>query len=920
MPITSLYDEHGAAGAEKSATVPVRAVVVVVAAVAAAWIAAGSTGLLAQPLRHALCWAALAVAVVAGWPRRDESLIGWLALAVAVVLGLIMTASSLPVVNVLAVTLVTAALVRSPASLRGRAILIAVLATAVLGIFRLASTSVPTVWLMADALGGALGRLAGRITDQPLWVGATFGGVDFLVLMAALYVGWLICTSPPRLPRAIYAAAAILFGHLIYLVVLSFSDVLLSMLPDPVIPEISDNSRVGVWAWGNAVRTLLPWNLPLLAAVIHAAIALVMFRWAGWSPVSKPAPGDVVRHGQQDQGVARPTDALLRYGPAVLAVLIPLLTVLGLSDSNLEEETEGRTEPKTILAYEQGYLDWDKPEHDSETAGAYGMLKPLVESLGGRLETSAKLSAEDLKKAGVLLLLHPNRPWPKQRLQRLREFVRGGGSLLLAAEPKVLEIASESTSESTFNEVLKPAEKWGPAMEVRQDTAISKTGHWEHSLEPLAHPTTAGIGDRRNRLGLWMGSSIDLRWPARPLLVGRYAWSDSGSDAARTYRFRYDPGEKLGDVVLAAEQRLGKGRIVVLGDATSLNNAVIANSYMFTGRLLGYLAGDARSPQAGWRQLLGLLAMAALVGLLAWRASAPRVGVAAVLLSASLASCVGLSHWAARVLPDGRHDLSPNTLAYIDASHLEAYSSDTWGDFGLGGLARTLTRNGYLPLFLPELTAERLERAGLLISIAPARRFSEAERAAVGSFVKAGGSFICTVGSEEAAASRELLDELGFEVPPSPMPPSQSGLEPEPLGAFQTLYINYEDREAAVQSYAGWQVECRDEGRYEMAKWSNAMAGQQRPERVIERPFVVSRQFGKGTVAVIGDTYMAVNQNLESAGDVIPENVVFWRWFVSRVTDREPWTPPKKNGKPATPDELPPEDPPDGGPDEEVPP
>jgi phage-related minor tail protein len=178
----SRSDDSSQASADRPFAVPVSAIVVLVAAMAAAWIAAGSTGLLAHPLRHALTWVALCVAIVAGWPGRHPTnlpsvpgprpLRAWLALAAAVVLGLIMTAPDQPAVNVLAVTLVTAALVRTESDLSGRAILIAALATAVLGVFRLAADSAPTVWLAADALGRALGWAAGQLTGQSTsWCG-----------------------------------------------------------------------------------------------------------------------------------------------------------------------------------------------------------------------------------------------------------------------------------------------------------------------------------------------------------------------------------------------------------------------------------------------------------------------------------------------------------------------------------------------------------------------------------------------------------------------------------------------------------------------------------------------------------------------------------------------------------------------------
>ena len=38
-------------------------------------------------------------------------------------------------------------------------------------------------------------------------------------------------------------------------------------------------------------------------------------------------------------------------------------------------------------------------------------------------------------------------------------------------------------------------------LRLRFDTAISRTGHWQHSRQVAAHPATAGVGRRRNRFG-----------------------------------------------------------------------------------------------------------------------------------------------------------------------------------------------------------------------------------------------------------------------------------------------------------------------------------------------------------------------------------------------------------------------------------
>ena len=139
-----------------------------------------------------------------------------------------------------------------------------------LAVFRLAETSIPLVWQLADTLGWSMGKLAGGLTGRPLTIGATFGGIDFLVLMIALYAGWLCSIAPPRRRAAIYAGLAIVIAHFAYLVTLAYSEKIAALLPEPFYVPETDISRVGVWAWQNAVRTFLPWNLPLLAVIFKA--------------------------------------------------------------------------------------------------------------------------------------------------------------------------------------------------------------------------------------------------------------------------------------------------------------------------------------------------------------------------------------------------------------------------------------------------------------------------------------------------------------------------------------------------------------------------------------------------------------------------------------------------------------------------
>ena len=85
--------------------VSIAAVIAACAAIAAAWLAAGSTGLLAEPLRSALTYLALAVAVVAGLPVR--TIPRWFAAAVVLVAFLPLATSVAPAHHLFLVAAVT---------------------------------------------------------------------------------------------------------------------------------------------------------------------------------------------------------------------------------------------------------------------------------------------------------------------------------------------------------------------------------------------------------------------------------------------------------------------------------------------------------------------------------------------------------------------------------------------------------------------------------------------------------------------------------------------------------------------------------------------------------------------------------------------------------------------------------------------
>ncbi len=835
----------------------VHAVVAAIAGLASAWMAAGSLGLFGHPLRRVLALALLAAAILisplpAKWTKR--SLLTAAATAVAVVL---MTVSSLTVVNVAASVLVLVFLA-SLLSGRDRSVLLCASAAATtLLLYRLAYTTIPIVWTMAEVLSGGLGRLAGLISGRPLNVGATFAGLDFLVVMLALWVAWVQQTGWPHRGRALYAPAAIFGGHLCYLIILSY-------IPD-VVAAIPPSDVQSAWSWAGLARKAVPWNVPMLAGAIQISVATAMFRW---SEVAVPAVGGSRRSGGHSFAARRMLWAVVL--PA--AVLLPPVACLQLSRPDLQG--------KKIVFYEKGFLNWLKPAHGSYgrlSSGMYGMLPPYLESFGAKVVVSPDMSEQDLRDADAAVLIFPDQPWADGQLERIWAFVRRGGSLLVLGE----HTTRERDGTNRFNDALEPI-----AMRVAFDSATFAVGGWLQSYETIVHPTTAGIPDDLNQLGVVIGASIEAGWRARPIIVGRWGWSDigdEGSSRAMMGNDRYDPGERLGDILLAAEQPFGKGKIVVFGDTSSFTNGINVGSHVFTSRLFTYLTGSSSRAIARWRAALSLLLAVAIVVLLIRYLSPQATTMVAIGLAASFAVSVAITSRTWLVLPDGRRHL-PNNLAYIDASHVEANSGESWRGDGIGGLVLTLMRNDYITLSLPRVDSERLGRAGLLISIAPRRAFSLAERAAISEFVTQGGNLIMIAGYDDAGPSRELLSDFGFAIGAD----KYDSRESVPMGYFKSPYLRSQDQRVYVRFHAAWPITCDDPGAQVIAYGKDNL------------PVIILRRVGAGKLVVIGDTNFAANDNLELEDgqpfEGLRENADFWRWLITLLKDEPAWIPPALQG------------------------
>jgi hypothetical protein len=825
-------------------TVDMDVVLAALSGLTAVWIVTGSVGLLGHPLRRLLTLMALGVALLTSLSRMSRARLHWGVGGGILVVALLMVGSTIIPVNILAVVMVFVYLSWIHEDMERDILRITAGAGLLLALFYTLRHAVPWMWLLTDWIAGILGQGVGTVTGHRMHLGVSFSGLDTLILMLALWGLLIRRVQTKRGQWAVVALACILGGHLLYLIMLSY----VPSWIDAISPML-DGGSPGTWT--TLFEKAVSWNLPVIAVLLQLAVAGALLRWTNWQYQDPPPKTNRV--------------CLLLIGS--LAVMIPIITVCFPGRVSLED--------KTIVFYEKGFLNWHKAEHGSYgrlSGGMYGMLPLFIENLGGKARRSPDLSEEDLADADALVLIFPDDPWAEGQRERIWAYVRQGGTLLVLGEHTTQDL----NGQSRFNEVLQPAH-----IRVLFDSATFAVGGWLQSYDPLYHPVTLGVKDDRNDFGVVIGASLDVHYPAWPILMGRWGWSDwgdQGSSRAKMGNGHYDAGERLGDLCLVAEQPLDKGRIVVFGDTSSLTNGINVGAYGFTARLFGYLAGRTDQAHPAWRQIIGIL-LCVLLGIMLLRyPTHGSLGIATLGLAMSLALCLSMTARTQQILPNGRRQQT-HKLAYIDASHLSACSSESWRPTGMGGLVLTLMRNDYLTFMLPELTPACLERADLLVCATPAKAFSASDIKLLNDYVTQGGVLILTAGYERVAASASLLRAFGFQVGRD----FGDTREPEALGHFKSPYVSSESGRAFVRFYAGWPVYCNDPNAQVMAYGRDS------------RPMMMMRRIGSGKVLVVGDTFFVANQNLEWEDgrpfEGMRENADFWRWLITVLEDTDMWLP-----------------------------
>jgi len=517
-----------------------------------------------------------------------------------------------------------------------------------------------------------------------------------------------------------------------------------------------------------------------------------------------------------------------------------------------------------LIFVDRCIVSYTKPDYTryGEAAGGMFGMFPEYARLFGCKTVVVKDVPPTLDPRQTLVLTNLDEDFGKDVRQRIWDFVAKGGKLWLLGDHTFIKDEKLPPTPGVppkkginhLNEMLAPTHIF-----FNNDSTEFFPQGWFNSYRfPQGTPFAALQDDDENRPGILVGASLRLEGPAEPLLFGRFGYADLGPDFPQGDRgylgdFKYQPNERLGDLVMVAGERYGKGKVLVYGDTSSFFNNNLGRSFEILRASLSWL-GDSNiwlmpaTPAGRGIAAVFVLAIAALAFL--WRAAPVS---AAALLAAGLVAAV--SHGTGGLTPFDK-TFTREHVAVIDYSHQPNASKHSAMNTGLHGVSINLMRHGLLPITANHWDPATLELARYVVLNAPRRPITAGERNDLMRFMQRGGVVILGCGYLDSAACRELLEPLGCSI------------GNVPYGRFFDCVAFGQP----VSFMSAWPLnKLPDRAKILCAT----------PDKL---PLMASVPVGKGELVLICDSEFLHNSNLEGSKNHDPNNTAFIKNLLDSTT------------------------------------
>jgi hypothetical protein len=527
----------------------------------------------------------------------------------------------------------------------------------------------------------------------------------------------------------------------------------------------------------------------------------------------------------------------LNYKPVQTAAIaiksyhlgLPLLALFILL-SSISGPEPGALDGKRIAFRKDGEWSWEMGRYGKRQGPRMGGFLEVLSLWGASVEIVEDEALLNPGEFDLIFLVHPDKVVNAELTSSLYNYMEEGGAVVVVGEHTNvhdIEIGVNSFLQKT-------------GIRLKDDSAIPAFHgwNWNYNQKYYLNPVTRGM-DNSNDLNVSIGGSLDVKYPAYPLISGVMSFSDTGNPnnprgKMGDNRYRYN--ERFGSISLLASQAVGSGILTVIGDTSALMSLSSIQVWPFYLNLVNGLCGY--SPLLSGRVWLSVwLVLLLLGGLLVYtRARVERTFVMSglLVLIALYGTEICSAHFPKAV--------NPEKICWIDYSHQPNWLSNGKLDWSVMSLAETVMNSDLMSLFLWELDADILKDSKFYLISGTAKEYLKDEIDLLLDYVESGGHLLISCDYRRSSPLKNLLAAFDLEVLDVPL-----GTAPEA--------IDYQGNELPFEFYEAWPI-----------------ATIENPKTVTELdtliscwdyPIVISKNIGQGKITVAGEEHIFARYFLE---------------------------------------------------------
>lgn len=471
------------------------------------------------------------------------------------------------------------------------------LGSLIYAVFYIFYIHVPALWMGIRSISQATSGIVGRVAGTPLIIGPTMSGtLIFLTFLSCVAAFFILSEKSARSKKIFLASLA----------------------------------GLTLVCAGYALAFAAPWMTVDRAMDSPYLVFLILL-----IPFLLSAPRIKPRSIDLGTLIPRP-----EHGAVIAAIFLSVLLI------SIFPYSGHASAGKIVINERDCEMGFDIPQFPKanesfqpDNGFSIGALRLYLEDIGYDVEelnsTNPHTLKDALKDANILMMLNLKTPFSPANVSYIQEFVKDGGNLLIFGEHTSMFVSDQDfkSGRDYLDEVLAPM-----GIKVNPDTADYIPNHWTYGAVPLPHYVTRDLGFEVTTSSV--GASLSLNGTARPVIIGRYSFSDNHNATAPGHlgNRTYENGEMLGDLVIAASSTYGKGKVLVFGDTSYLFNSEMPSRYKMIYDSVTWLMSSESGYGAalGWSSFLLLAALIAFIVIRRPRVTVSLMAYTAVILALAL--------------------------------------------------------------------------------------------------------------------------------------------------------------------------------------------------------------------------------------------------------------------------------------------